>query len=64
MLDDRVFSDRMQEVLDVEFLEFKYLQTFVEKIFSYKRKYGTHPSIETVKTILKSELNSENEALQ
>ena len=64
ILDDRVFSDRMQEVLDVEFLEFKYLQTFVEKIFSYKRKYGTHPSIETVKTILKSELNTENEALQ
>ena len=24
ILDDRVFSDRMQEVLDVEFLEFKY----------------------------------------
>ena len=33
VLDDRVFSDRMQEVLDVEFLEFKYLQTFVEKSF-------------------------------
>jgi len=64
ILDDRVFSDRMYEVLDVDFLEFKYLQTFVEKIFSYKKKYGTHPSSETMKTIIKSGLDAENEALQ
>ena len=31
ILDDRVFSDRMMEVLNVEFLEFKFLQVFVEK---------------------------------
>jgi replicative DNA helicase len=64
ILDDRVFSDRMLEVLTVEFLEFKYLQIFVEKIFSHKKKYGTQPSYETMKTILKSGLDGENEALQ
>ena len=64
ILDDRAFSDRMAEVLNIEFLEFKYLQVFVDKIFSYKRKYGTHPSHETMKTIVKSGLDEENEALQ
>ena len=28
ILDDRVFSDRMMEVLNVEFLEFKFLQVY------------------------------------
>ena len=64
ILDDRVFSDRMMEVLNVEFLEYKYLQVFTDKIFYYKNKYGTHPSHETMKTIVKSGLDSENEALQ
>ena len=64
ILDDRVFSDRMMEVLNVEFLEYKYLQVFTDKIFYYKGKYGTHPSHETMKTIVKSGLDSENEALQ
>ena len=64
ILDDRVFSDRMMEVLNVEFLEYKYLQVFTDKIFYYKGKYGTHPSHETMKTIVKSGLESENEALQ
>tara|TARA_Y100000310_G_scaffold318118_1_gene371802 strand:+ start:7812 stop:9191 length:1380 start_codon:yes stop_codon:yes gene_type:complete len=64
ILDDRVFSDRMLEVLNVEFLEFKYLQVFIDKIFEHKKKYNTHPSIDTLTTILKSELNEYNEALQ
>jgi len=64
VLDDRVFADRMMEVLNVEFLEFKFLQVFVEKVFHYKKKYGTQPSHETMKTIIKSGIESENEALQ
>ena len=64
ILDDRVFADRMLEVLDVEFLEFKHLQVFVQKIFAYKMKYGTQPSHETMKTIVRSQLEDENEALQ
>tara|TARA_R110002020_G_scaffold409912_3_gene619695 strand:+ start:842 stop:2221 length:1380 start_codon:yes stop_codon:yes gene_type:complete len=64
ILDDRVFSDRMMEVLDVEFLEFKHLQLFVKKIFNYKSKYGTQPSHETMKTIIRSQLEDENDVLQ
>ena len=64
ILDDRVFADRMLEVLDVGFLEFKYLQAFVEQVFDYKKKYNSQPSHETMKTIIKSGLEKENEALQ
>jgi hypothetical protein len=56
ILDDREFSDRMLEVLNIEFLEFKYLQVFIGKIFDYKKKYTSHPSYETMKTVLKSDL--------
>ena len=64
ILDDRVFADRMLEVLNVEFLEFKYLQSFVEEIFEYKKKYNTQPSHDTMTTIVKSGLEKENEVLQ
>jgi len=64
ILDDRVFADRMVEVLDVEFLEFKHLQVFVQKIFNYKTKYGTQPSTEIMKTIVRSQIEDENEILQ
>ena len=36
ILQDRVFCDQIHEVLDVSFLELKYLQLFVKKIFEYK----------------------------
>ena len=42
MLEDRPFSDQMEEVLDINFLELKYLQVFVRKIFDYKNKYFIH----------------------
>jgi len=64
ILDDREFSDRMLEVLNTEFLEFKYLQVFITKIFEYKKQYTAHPSYETMKTILKSDISDENEVLQ
>jgi replicative DNA helicase len=64
ILDDRVFSDRMMEVLNIEFLEFKYLQAFAEKVFHYKKKYGTQPSHDTLKTVVKTGFESENEVLQ
>lgn len=64
ILDDRVFADRMMEVLNVEFLEYKYLQAFTEKVFQYKAKYGSQPSHDTMKTIIKSGIDDLNEALQ
>tara|TARA_R110000824_G_scaffold12623_10_gene55381 strand:+ start:33796 stop:35166 length:1371 start_codon:yes stop_codon:yes gene_type:complete len=61
ILQDRVFSDQIHEVLDTNFLELKYLQIFVEKVFSYKQQYSLHPSYVTMATILRAELDSENE---
>jgi len=64
ILYDRSFCDQMEEVLDINFLELKYLQAFVRKIFNYREKYKLHPSIEILTTILRAELDNENEAVQ
>jgi len=64
ILDDRVFADQIGEVLDTSFLELKYLRIFVDKIFDYRKKYGTHPSRDTITTILRTEIDKENELLQ
>jgi len=64
MLDDRAFCDQISEVLDTNFLELKYLQLFVDKVFDYRKKYGTHPSRDTITTILRTEIEKESELLQ
>ena len=64
ILYDRIFADQMREVLNINFLELKYLQTFVKKIFNYKEKYGTHPSDEIMLTVLRTEIEDENELVQ
>lgn len=64
MLDDRSFCDQISEVLDIQFLELKYLRLFVEKMFEFRKKYGTHPSRDTITTILRSDIDKENDLLQ
>jgi replicative DNA helicase len=64
MLDDRAFCDQISEVLDANFLELKYLRLFVDKVFDYRKKYGTHPSRDTITTILRTEIEKEPELLQ
>jgi len=64
ILQDIEFADRIYEVLDINFLELKYLQVFVYKIKEYKEKYKTHPSIEIMKSIVRAGLNNENELVQ
>jgi replicative DNA helicase len=64
ILDDRAFADQISEVLDTNFLELKYLRIFVDKVFEYRKKYGTHPSRDTITTILRTDLDKENELLQ
>ena len=61
ILDDRPFADQIEEVLDVNFLELNYLKLFLNKVFDYRKKYGVHPSRDIMKTILRSELDNENE---
>ena len=64
ILDDRAFADQINEVLDIGFLELKYLQVFVKELFAYRMKYGTHPSRGTFSTVLKTGLNNENELVR
>jgi len=64
ILQDRPFADQICEVLDINYFELKYLQVFVEKIIKYKDKYNVHPSLKTMTTILRTELEGYNEATQ
>jgi len=64
ILEDSKFSTQIGEVLDINFFELKYLQDFVKKIYSYKKKYKTHPSAPTFESILKSEDSSSSEVVR
>lgn len=64
ILSDRHFSDQMQEVLDINFFEMKYLRVFVNLIFSYKEKYRTHPTEEIISSLLRTGIDDENEVTQ
>ena len=64
IVEQRVFADQIEEVLDIEFIEFKYLRALVRKIFEYKQKYKTHPSYQNLVTIFKTEFEDENEILK
>ncbi len=61
---DRSFCDQMQEVLDVGFLELKYLQVFTRKLFEYKEKYSQHPTNGTLNSIFNTELEIENSVIK
>jgi len=64
ILEDRPFSDQIEEVLDTSFFELKYLRVFVSKVFDYRKKYGVHPTKNIVASILRTDLASENETTQ
>ena len=64
ILDDRPFADQIFEVLDTSFLELKYLRSFVGLIKGYREKYGSHPSRDTMLTILRAEIDDEDELMQ
>ena len=64
LLQDRIFCDQVLEVFNTEFLELKYLRVFVKKILEYKEEFNIHPSYDTLATILRSDLDDENEATQ
>ena len=60
IISDRPFADQIFEVLDISFLELEYLRVFTKKILNYRDRYATHPSYKTIKTILTTELESED----
>ena len=60
---DRQFADQLREVLDLNFFELKYLQAFCSKLFSYRDKYDMYPSSAIMNTIIRTELEDDNDAL-
>ena len=64
ILEDRAFADQMLEILDLEFLELKYLRVFIQKIWSYKEKYKTHPDTKRMAMVVRTDLEFELEAVK
>jgi len=64
ILEDRSFSDQIGEVLDYSFFEMEYLSIFVRMVYDYKHRYKVHPSKTIAETLLKTELDDENELTQ
>jgi len=64
IFEDRTFADQITEVLDVNFLDLRYLRIFVRMIINYRAKYDRHPSVETLMAIIETELDNEDEVTQ
>ena len=64
ILTNRPFADQIFEVLDLNFLELKYLRIFVEKIRSYRKKYGVHPTQKIMRSIIRTDLSDQPESVQ
>lgn len=64
LLQDRGFGDQVSEVLDINFLELKYLRVFTKKILDYREKYDRQPSLTTVATILRSDMDDESDIIK
>jgi len=61
ILRDRPFADQVSEVLDIGFFELKYLQVFVSKVYGYREKYDVHPTCKIMASILRSQMDDEND---
>ena len=64
IFEDRPFADQITEVLDVNFIELEYLRVFLRKTLQFRQKYDRHPSVDAMLTIIKTELDEEDEVLQ
>lgn len=64
ILQDRVFANQMIEVLEAGYLELRYIRTFVELIFDYKKKYEVHPTQVIVSSIIRTELDGASEVIK
>jgi len=64
IFEDRPFADQILEVFDVNFLELEYLRAFVQRIVTYRDKYNKHPSVDAIISILRTDLDKEDEIVQ
>lgn len=63
ILRDRVFADRIFEVLQIDNFEKEYLRVFVEQIMDYREDYGVHPSISIMESVIRENLDEYDDAL-
>ena len=61
---DRPFADQITEVLDANFIELEYLRVFLGKMLQFRHRYNKHPSVDAMLTIIKTELDEEDEIIQ
>lgn len=61
---DRAFSDQIREVLDISFLELKYLRAFVQLIFDHRDNFGSHPSSDALSSIIRADIGDHSEIIQ
>jgi len=61
---DRPFADQITEVLDANFIELEYLRVFLQKILQFRHRYSKHPSVDAMLTIIKTELDEEDDVIQ
>ena len=64
IFEDRPFADQITEVLDVNFIELEYLRVFLRKTLQFRNRYDKHPSVDAMLTIIKTELEEEDDVLQ
>ena len=64
ILQDRPFSDQIEEVLDVGFFELRYLRVFASMVYDYRHKYGVHPTEKIVASMLRTEIDKFPESVQ
>ena len=64
IVEDRPFADQIEEVLDTNFFELKYLRVFVSKLFEYRKKYGVHPTMKILASVLRTDLDNHNPGVQ
>ena len=64
IMTERPFCDQIGEVLDISFLELRYLQTLVAEIYDYKKRYDVHPSLKVLGSIIKSEISNDDDAVK
>ena len=59
ILTERPFADQIGEVIDVSFLEFKYLQSIVRSVYDYKDKYEVYPSLKIMASLIKNNIDDD-----
>ena len=62
ILFDRNFANQMEEVLDTNYLELKYLQVFVDLLFQHKQSYP-HPTYEAMVSVIRTQTEDYSDSI-